>query len=142
MAEFYISDYIVGTIVFTFIIVGCVAMIGLMRQGNPDFNDERFSKFNSTFNSYDELDRQVNQIQSDVESGDTSWGITDVLNAIVYNAWNTLKNIYNSFGFMTQAILGLNTFFGMPIWIPAMALMAITVLITFSIYSATFYRRL
>jgi hypothetical protein len=142
MADFYISDYIVGTIVFMFIIVGSVAMLGLMKQGNPDFSDPRFDSFNKTFNSYDELDAQVEKIQSDVEGGDTSWGVTDVLNAIVFNAWNTLKNIYNSFGFMTQAILGLNTFFGMPVWIPAMILMAITVLITFSIYSATFYRRL
>lgn len=141
MAEILPRNYIFGIIIFTLFIVGGVSMLADLQAADPTFIDaEKYNQFNRTFNKVDELGSSVNNLQSNIENSETDLGFFGVLNALISSAWNTLKLMFGSFGFMNDVFMGTHEIFGVPAFIISIVFMFITVIIAFSIYSAIFQR--
>ncbi len=66
------SGYIIGIIMFTFIIVGGMSVISLMYNDDPShFDSSKITQFNSTFNKMGEITNQVNSMQTNIEGTPT-----------------------------------------------------------------------
>jgi hypothetical protein len=61
-----------------------------------------------------------------------------VLNSLIASAWQSLRLLFSSFGFMDAVFEGVHDLFGVPKWVSGLASLLITVLIAFAIYSAVF----
>jgi hypothetical protein len=143
MAEILPRHYIIGIIMFTFFVVGGIALMTEFSQDDPTFLDnDKYSTFNTTFNKYDQVTTNVNSLRSNIEDADVDYGAFGVLNSLISSGWNTLKLLFTTFSFMNGVFIGLYTIFGVPVWIPALIILLITVVISFAIYSAIFQREI
>jgi hypothetical protein len=132
------SQYILGIILFTFFIMGGIALMGEFRKGDATFmSDSQTAGFNTTFNKYDTLTTSVTNLQGSVEDAGNEWGAYGVVGALVGSAWNSLRLLFSSFSFMNSIFLGLGMF-GVPSWVGGLAILAVTVIFAFAIYSAIF----
>ena len=138
MTDATISKYIFGIIIFMFIVVGGLAFISGLGQTNPSMvQDPKFSEFNDSFNKMELVETKVSEIETNVNS--TTPG-DNPLNNLITGAWQTLRLIGTSFGFMDDVFRATSTMFGIPVWISRTITMLITVLIAFVIYGLIFQR--
>lgn len=137
------KHYLYGAILFSVMILGIVSILSSLNEaeGGNIANDERFAEFNSTFNIYDQIDNGTQNVRSSIENApESQFGIFGVLNSLINTAWQTLKGLFNSFKFVTVAIGGLSTMFGVPVWVTGAVSLLIIVMIAFSIWSAIFQK--
>lgn len=140
--EATISTYLYGIIFFTMFIVGSIWLMAHFSESSPAMtNSTKYSAFNSSFNRYTELNASLGNLEDSLDVGD-GLDITDIWNLLIGGAWQNLRLIGTSFGFMKDALLGLTTVFGVPAWIPLLLGGLITVLLIFAIWGAIFQRRL
>lgn len=138
-----IKNYIVGVIMFAFVIVGGVTMLGGFFQDDATFGDaQKYQEFNKTFNVLSDVNSNVRSIQTNVEGSAASSGfnIFGVIGSLINSAWSSLKLIISSFSFMTSAFNGLTTFFGVPAFIPAIIGLVVVTVLGFALYKALFLR--
>jgi len=142
MADFTPSSYIIAIFIFVLVIVGGVALISGLKETDSSFVDEeRFSDFNKTFNKYEEILDISNKTQQNIENMENAdFGIFGVLNSLINQAWQFLRLLISSLGFMGSSITGLTALFGVPAWIPAIIIGIIVVALGFAIYSIIFQR--
>lgn len=141
------SQYIIGIIMFTMVIVGGIALINIYKNEGAAFaNTAEFAEFNDTFNLMDDVESTVDDLQSNVEEEDADYGlvgeIVNIADTLINGLWNTLKLLASTLGFMNAAYTGLSDFFGVPVWATALIIMIVTVVIIFSIIGALFQRDL
>lgn len=146
------KQYIIGIVMFMFIIVGGIALLNIYADNDAVFvNDERFASFNKTFNKVDDVQDIADDLQSSIEQNDEEsnsgiWGVLTTgagfLDTLINGAWNTIKLLVSSLSFMNDAYNGLNTFFGIPTWVSALIITIITIVIVFAIFGAIFQRDL
>lgn len=135
------SQYIVGIIFFTLFLVGGISILASFRDVDDTFiDDDKFTQFNNTFNKYDTVRDKASDLQSSVVNADTDFGAFGVLNSLISSAWNTLKLIFTSFGFMTTVFGGLYSFFGIPSWIGNLIISLVSVVLVFAIFGAIFQK--
>lgn len=140
MTDMKPSHYIVGIILFTFAIMGVLGLMTAFDQQDENFlDDEEYYAFNTTFNKYDNLNSNIDELQGRLSS-DTEEGTFGVLNSLIKIGWNSLTTLLTSFSFMEDVFNGMTTFFGVPYWIPALIIMLITTLIIFAIFGAIFQK--
>lgn len=144
MGEVLPRHYIIGILIFTLFIIGGVAMIGEFRKSDPSYVDDgnKFANFNKTFNVYTKITGQVSGMSDQVKEAKPDTGILGVLNGLVLSAWQTLRLLVSSLGFMGAVFGGLSSIFGIPAWIPAIVLSIVVVILVFSIFGAIFQRDL
>lgn len=143
MAEVLLRHYIWGIIIFTLFIVGGVSMLAIYKDGDPSFaSDDTYTRFNQSFNRLDDVTSTVSNLQSGITDADTDFGSFGVLNALISSSWQSIRLMFTSFGIMNDAYNGLSAIFGIPAWIPSLIILAVTVLIAFTIYSAIFQKEL
>lgn len=141
MSEFLPRHYIISIIVFTMVILGGMSIIGELRKTSPSIvDDTSYANFNNTFNKYDTVTSEVEGIQSNIEDSDAEPGLFGSLNSLISGAWNTLKLLGSSFGFMGDIFESVGAWFGLPAWVGASVSLLFIVLISFAIYSAIFQR--
>jgi hypothetical protein len=144
MTDLLPSKYIAGVVIFIFMVMAGVAIfadVGL--KNHQVLSDPQYSEFNDTFNKYEDINTQVNTLKSGIEnSGSTDFGLFGILNSLINSAWQSLKLIFSSFGFVNDIFNGLSSFFGIPAWIPAILILLITVGLVFAIWAAIFQREL
>ena len=134
-----IKQYIIGIIVFTLIIVGGVGMILEMKTFDPTFaSDERFSKFNDTFNVYSEVTGEVEELSEGITNAEPEWGVFGGLYALTKLVWHSLTQIPTMFGFMIGVYGGISEIFGVPAWIPTLIISIISIIIVFAIFKIVF----
>lgn len=137
------STYVFGIIIFTFFILGGMALISPLRAADPTFlDDDKYAQFNKTFNKVDDVTDSVGGLQDTIEDSDTDFGTFGVLNALISTAWNSLKLVFSSFSFMNAVFGGLYTFFGIPIWVGNLIILMVSVMIIFAIFAAIFQRQI
>lgn len=137
------SDYILGIILFTFIIVGGVSLIAMMQTQNANFaTGKDFEDFNQSFNQLDAVTHNVQDLNRSVSNLDTNPGDFGTLNALIQSGWNTLSLLTSSLSFMNTAFTGMTKVFGVPWWIPTLISAMIIVIIIFAIFAAIFQRQL
>lgn len=142
MADVLPRHYIIGIIIFTFFIVGGIAILTEFNNARPGFvDDEKFTQFNSSFNKMNDLTGAVEDLENTITESDEDQdlGIFGVLDALINTGWNTLKLLFTSFGFM-EAIFASLSMFGVPTWVGALLVLMVTVMIAFAIYTAVFQR--
>lgn len=143
MAETLIRHYIWGILVFTLFIVGGVSMFAIYKDADPTFaTDDTYTRFNQSFNRLSEVTATVGALEDGITQADTDFGAFGVLNALISSSWQSLKLMFTSFGIMNDAYNGLSSVFGVPAWIPGLMILAVIVLIAFTIYSAIFQKEL
>jgi hypothetical protein len=146
MANVKISDYMFGIVFFTLFISSGVYMISdVYFNSNPSISQEEILRFNKTFNKYQDLDASVSKFQDNIEGSgaigttDIATGLNGVLGSLVLSSWNALQFIFTSLGFATSIFSGLS-YFGLPEFVGAILLLAVTIMLAFTIYSAIFQK--
>ena len=134
-----IRNYIFGIIAFVAFITGGIALIGELRQSDESFaTDERFTEFEDTFDVYDDLKTETEGMETAItNTNSTDFGTFGVLNSLISSVWQSLRLMSGSLKFMNTAISGV-VIFGVPAWIPALAITAVTVMIVFAIIAYVF----
>jgi len=142
MAQILPRHYIIAIMIFTMFIIGGVALIAEFKAVDNAFvDDERYSDFNQTFNKYDEVIEISEDTQTNIENmEDADFGIFGVLNSLINQAWQFLRLLMSSLGFMNDAFNGISAMFGVPSWVPAIIIAIVTILIGFAIFGAIFQR--
>lgn len=143
MAEILPRHYIFGIIAFTGFIMAVSVMMSEMNPSDTLTDQKDVIAFNNTFNKMDEVQEVVNDLEGRVkdDTDETNFGVFGVLNALINRGWTTLRLLYTSFDFMDDAFYGVTKTFGsVPVWSVVLILAAITIMITFSIFSAIFQR--
>ena len=142
MKEFTLSSYIIGTIIFCLIVAGAVALIGELMQTDTSFVDnDQYTDFNKTFNTYNNILNISNKTQSNIENmQDNDFGLLGVLSSLINQAWQFLRLLFQSLSFMKTTLLSISTMFPVPAWIPTLIGAIITILIGFAIYGIIFQR--
>lgn len=138
------SHYIIGIILFTLLVVAGTNMISEFRLADSSFTDDtKFTEFNNTFNKMEETTAQIEEYQSNIESAENvDFGVFGVLNGLIRNSWQVLRNIFSSFSFMNDLFSNVGKMFGIPSWAASLVISLITIIIVFAIYSAIFQREL
>ena len=102
--------------------------------------DATYTQFNKTFNKLDQVTDKVEGLQSSIDDAEPEQGLFGVLNSLISTAWNSLKLVFTSFGFMDGVFSGMYAVFGVPAWIPALIILIVVVIIAFEIWRAIFQR--
>ena len=137
------SDYIVGIIIFTLVIVSGITLLAKVNEINPSVIDsDRLGEFNRTFNVLDDITDATESLEESVTESSTEYGIFGVLNSLINSAWNTLKLLFNSFRFMDSVFAGLSVMFGVPVFVVQLIIALITIVIVFGIFGAIFQTKL
>lgn len=143
MADILLRHYVIATIVFCLVIVGGINLLSIVGESDPTFtSDPKFTEFNQSFNRLNDVTNSVGQVQTGITEATTDPGTFGVLNGIINAVWGTVKGFFASFGVMTAAYEGTTNVFGVPSWIAGLAILAVIVLVGFSIYSAIFQTEL
>jgi len=141
MAE--VRDYLISFAVFTFLIVGGVALLGGFREYDSSFaNDAKFSEFNESFSKVSDFESQTDKFKGVFNSSDedNKFGLFGVLDALIETAWYSLKSVFTSFSFIFDVFTSTTSIFGIPAWIPSLIISIIVIILTFAIFSAIFQR--
>jgi hypothetical protein len=137
------SNYIIGVVLFTMLIVGGVSMIAEFTAKDSSFIEgEQFSDFNKSFNKLTNVNESIANLETGITEADPDVGVFGVLNALIQSSWNSLKLIFNSFGFMEDVFSSTSTVFGVPSWVGLLVGLLATVVLVFGIWGAIFQRDL
>jgi len=143
MGEILPRHYITGIIIFTLVIVSGIWMMNIFNTSDPTFaDDERFTKFNDSFNTMDAITREVGDLEESVKGNEPDPGLFGFLDSLISGAWNTLVLLFSSFGFMDDVFDGLTSVFGLPWFIPTLIGLLVTILLVFAIWSAIFQKEI
>jgi len=138
-----ISDYIIGILIFTLIIVGGISMLASFQAYDSDYmNSSKYDEYNNTMNVLSDVTGEVQELEDSVKDSNPDWGVLGALNALINSGWQTLKLTFESFSFMDNVFTGSAAIFGIPAWIATIIMSIITVVLVFVIYSAIFQREL
>jgi len=136
-------NYIIAILVLSIFIMGGTTILGKFRNYDPSFgnnSDFKLDDFNSTFNRLDNISDSSQVMEDSIVNATAEEGTLGTLNSLIKGAWNSVKMIFTSFGFMATVFGGISTFFGIPTWIPGMIITMISIMLVFSILSAILQR--
>jgi hypothetical protein len=143
MADATPRTYVYGILAFVFVIVAGVSFIALFAEKNPAMiTGNTYTGFNSSFNRLSDVTTQIGTIQGSITEANADFGAFGVLNALVSSAWQSLKLLGTSLGFMSDAYGGMTTVFGVPAWIPGLIVLFVVTMLAFTIWSAIFQSEL
>ena len=139
MALENIQNYIVGLLLFVVIITGGVVSMGEFSSRNVALSNAPVTDFEASFNKSAEITDTVGEISSSIDSVSTrEAGALGWLSALLGSAFNGLKAVGQSLGFVDSLGEDTVSFLGVPAIYPMMALiiLIVTVVIGFAIWSA------
>lgn len=140
MADVTIRHYLYGIIIMMFFIGAGMGILSEFQKAAPSFDVEnRSGEFNSTFNRLANVESEIAKIQSSF-STKPEWGFFGALNALIQGAWSTLSLIFGSLDFMYEVFEGMEAFFGVPLWIPGIIILFVTVTLAFAIFGLIFQK--
>jgi hypothetical protein len=134
--------YIIGILVFALFVTGGLAMVTELQETNGAYvDDEKLDEFNKTFGTvlYD-VNQSVSTLEGNIVNAEEEWSTFGGLNALVATSWQTLKFLTDTLSFMSTALYGISTFFGIPEWVMSIVVSIIIISIIFAVYSAIFQR--
>lgn len=108
---------------------------------NPGAIDaDQLKRFNNTFNSLEDYQDTADDLQSETQNVVGEQGLFGFLNSLINQAWNTLRTLFTSFGFITSAISAISNFFGIPAFITGIGTAVITLVFVFGVLAVIFNR--
>lgn len=137
------KDILIGIVLFVMLSLGGIGLINEMRSDNADFltaqEETEYTKLNRTFQKLDDINESISSIQEEITAtGNKEFGVFGVLGGLINSAWNTLRFLFTSVGFMNDIFSGFTEFLGIPSWVGSCIIMIITIIIAFAIYKAIF----
>ncbi|RLA46951.1 MAG: hypothetical protein DRR04_05370 [Gammaproteobacteria bacterium] len=142
MAEATPRKYVYGIILFTLVVVSGISFMSIFGADNPAMLTDKYGEFNESMNQLSSVTDQVGSLESGIRDASTDFGAFGVLNALISSAWQTLKLLGSSLGFMSLAYSAMSSVFGVPAWIPGLIALLVISMIVFTIYSAIFQTEL
>lgn len=135
-------DIVISGGLFILMIFSVVWIISLAASQYPGVvDDTELSAFNETFNKYDEYTSTLSELESRTRNFSAGeGGAFSFLNNLINQGWNTLKLLFQSFGFLVSALEGLSEAFGIPVFIPLLFIAIITAVFVFAVLSVIFGR--
>lgn len=133
-----IKYYIIGVIMFTVVIGGGSYITGSFYNFDNSIDGVgELSQFESSMYRASNLTTAVDDLDSSINNVDAAdTGVLGWLNVLLGSAFNGLKVIGQSMGFMSQVSSDSAYLFGIPPFIIALITLVVTVIIVFAIYSA------
>jgi hypothetical protein len=118
-------------------ITGGVMMMGTFSTADTTLDQNgKVSQFNSTLNKASEIEASVGGIESSIEQAGSGRGPLGWLDAIVGSAYNGLKAIGNTMGFVQVAGQDAANIFNVPTIFVTLLSLIVTLIIGFAIWSA------
>lgn len=146
-----LRDVFFGALIFAMLSAGVVGLLNLVttdceKEGCEtinlfrDSNREEVELFNRTFNIQNRIMDNVSTLRTQIEelTAEPDLNAITLSVAFVKSAWVSIKTIIRSFGFMTTAIGGLESFLGIPTWFTVLAIGVLTTILIFAILSMIF----
>lgn len=140
MADVKPSNYIAGIVIFALIVTSGVFILGRFHADNPYTEYGDIEQFNSTFNKAAAINLSVEGLRGNIEDSDPDPGAFGVLNALINTAWQGLRVIFTSFGFMNDVGNGLTSFFGVPAFMVGLVALLAVIMFVFAIWGALFQK--
>lgn len=137
-----ISDYMIAIVFFTIVVVGCIQLMVIFDNDDPDksfSSDPQFANFNNSFNTLTNITNSTIDIQTKITSASPDQGLFGVLNSLMNTGWAIFLFTFVALGFMTTVFFGL-TLFGVPVWLIGLIALLPILIIIFNILAAFFQR--
>jgi CHASE3 domain sensor protein len=133
-----IQNYIIGIVLFMLIIGGGVYMFGSFVTYDTSIDSNgSINNFNSKLNLASNITTTVNQMTDNVNSVSAEdTGVLGWINALIGSAYDGIKSIGQSIGFMGNAMAETGSMFGIPSFIIALVSLIILILLVFAIWMA------
>jgi hypothetical protein len=131
-----IKSYMIGLVLFVVVITGGIFTMISLHSSNPALDSSRIEAFNTTFNKADNITTAVNDISSSITNAGDKPGALGWFNVLFGSAWQGLKVLFSSLGFVKGLILAVAEIFSVP---PAIALLITLlpiIIIVFAIWGA------
>lgn len=143
MADITPSQYILGTILFTFFILGGLYVLNEFRSADSNYGDQaKLQQFEATFKTMDDLNSSVSSVKESIKGAKVDPGAFGYLSALMGSSWQALRSLFDTFAFMDTVFGGLSSFFGLPVFVGKLIILALVIIIAFAIYGAIFWRRM
>jgi len=131
-----IKSYMIGLVLFVVIITGGVFTMTMFKTANPSIDSSRVESFNSTFNTAQNITTAVNGIGDSLEATGEKPGVLGWFNVLFGSAWNGLKAVFGSLGFINGIIQGVGDMFGIPTALVVLIPLIAIIIIVFAIWGA------
>ena len=132
-----IKGYMIGVIIFIVVITGGVMMFSEFSAVDPTIDSGgQIGQFNRTLNKASNISQSVQGIEDSIEQAGTGRGPLGWLDAIVGSAYNGLKAIGNTMGFVKVAGEDEANIFNIPTIFVTLLGLIVTLIIGFAIWSA------
>lgn len=131
-----IKSYMIGLVLFVVLISGGIFTMVSLKASNPTLDSSRITAFNTTFNKADNITTAVNGIGDSINAAGDKPGALGWFNVLFGSAWQGLKTVFSSLGFVKGLILAVAEVFSVP---PAIALLITLIpiiIIVFAIWGA------
>lgn len=138
MAETLIRHYVYGSVLFVLFILGGLYIIGDIIDDVPDAVDQgSLEKFNRTFNNFNNINASLGATRDSITGSELDIGSfgTGSLGAFVNIAWQIVKGFFSVFGFMNDVFDGLESYFGIPYFVPLILSLLVIALFIFTLIS-------
>ena len=133
MAETTGRQFIYSALIFTAVISATFFMISAsLPEGDSDFNE-----YNTTFNKFETIAAQSEEIQEPLKDTNKITGIA-ILDKLISASWGSLKLVWNSFETMVTLITQMGSTFGLPGWFTGLIISFIGITIAFAMMAAWF----
>lgn len=133
-----LQSYIMGVVLSIIIITSGLMFLSEFRANDTTIDPTNsVNNFNRTLNKADEVTTAVDGMSGSIEDASTtSTGVLGWLNALVGSIFDGLKALFSSFSFISVMATETGEALGVPTIFISLALLIITIIIVFAIWSA------
>jgi len=135
MAETTARQILIASLIFGAIITGGFIWISGAMPTDPG-ND--FREYNNTFNKFQTLKYESEQIQSSIEDAKPTSGLLGILNGLIESSWGALRLVWTSVSTMSTIFSNLSSMLGVPVWLTSLFIGLIGIVLAFALMAAWF----
>jgi len=137
-----LKDLLIAGTVSLFFMMGMIGLISIFINNDSSHMDtDDYNKFNSTFNTYDDIQTATSQLYDSSQSNSTQYDQQEgFFNTIFNKGFVTMSAIGSTFNFIKQMFLDIPKFFNIPDinWVFILIGVIITIILIFGIISLIF----
>lgn len=152
MAESSIKTYLIGTVIFTMLVLFVFGAISLVNNNTQVgdgsssvtqfVQDDTLTNFNRTFNKADELEPKIQNLSNSVSNlkPDNLFDAITLPAAFISTAWEVMKLVIDMFSFMNSALEGVGAILGLPSWVGLMLVLIVVIFLVMGVLALIFGR--
>lgn len=129
----------IGAIIMMVVVLGAMELIARITAVEPSFiNSSDYSAFNKTFSKYESISDNTENLRGTIENSDADLSESGTISGLIKAVWGTLKNMFKTFGFISDILASISKTLGIPTWVTGSISMIIIVIVAFWILSIIF----